>query len=124
MPNSSFTDFTGNWEHVGTRVIANAAEMPHLQDQGEGLVGVVGEAKELNMRQDVLRAELNQTTKDLNAVMARGRDLATRLRANVRGHFGNRSERLIEFGMRPLRRRQRQEEPVVPPVQPNPPTVE
>jgi len=38
---------------------------------------------------------------------ARGRRLATVLRTSVREHYGNRNQKLAEFGLQPLRGRPR-----------------
>ncbi len=41
----------------------------------------------------------------MKGFIARGKDLATRLRTGVRSKYGNRSEKLTEFEVRPLRKR-------------------
>jgi hypothetical protein len=50
---------------------------------------------------------LQETTRQLEKKMAEGRAHVLRLRAGVTSLYGNRSEKLTEFGMRPLRRRSR-----------------
>ncbi len=107
MPKSAFVDFTGDWKQFMLAYDANAADLAHLQPQRNELEVIHTRAITLSSRQDALRAELNQTTKDLNETMAQGKDLSSRLKATVKGHYGAMSEKLLEFQMKPFRRRQR-----------------
>lgn len=107
MPKSSFADFTGEWNQCMLAYDTNIVDLAHLQPQRDELGLAFNRAMTLSSRQDALRAELNQTTKDLNETMARGKDLNSRLKAAVKGHYGAKSEKLIEFQMKPLRRRQK-----------------
>ncbi|HVR99870.1 MAG TPA: hypothetical protein VMW27_24815 [Thermoanaerobaculia bacterium] len=107
MPKSSFADFTGEWNQCMLAYDTNAEDLAHLRPQRDELGLVFNRAMTLSSRQDALRAELNQTTKDLNETMAQGKDLNSRLKAAVKGHYGAKSEKLIEFQMKPFRRRQK-----------------
>lgn len=113
MPKSSFADFTGEWNSCMLAYDANAVDLVHLQPQRDELGLVFNRAMTLSSRQDALRAELNQTTKDLNETMVRGKDLNSRLKAAVKGHYGAKSEKLIEFQMKPFRRRQKAKPEIV-----------
>ncbi len=107
MPKSAFVDFTGEWKQFMLAYDANAGDLAHIQPQRNELEIIHDRAITLSSRQDALRAELNQTTKDLNETMVRGKDLNSRLKAVVKGHYGAKSEKLIEFQMKPYRRRQK-----------------
>lgn len=50
-----------------------------------------------------LRAQYQQSTRDLDQHMATGIDAAGRLRNGARMTFGLRAEKLAEFGLKPLR---------------------
>lgn len=70
-------------------------------------------------------ATKQETTKRLRTLLAEGRKLATFLRAGVKQRYGNRAEKLVEFGLAPLRPKVRTPDatkiPVTPPT-PNPAT--
>jgi hypothetical protein len=126
MPKSSFLDFTGEWNQCMLAYDANAEDLAHLRPQRDDLGLAYSRAMTLSNRQDALRAELNQTTKDLNETMTQGKDLTSRLKAGVKGHYGAKSEKLIEFQMKPLRPRQRakpetvEASKLIPPDKPTP----
>ena len=100
----TFGDDTIDWGHLAIGVAANP-ELKHLEDMRLELVTVTDEAKAASVKQSVLRAQLQQTTRDLETLRARGTDLATRLRNGVRAQYGLRGEKLTEFGLQPRRRR-------------------
>jgi hypothetical protein len=109
MSNSSFADFITSWDHLVSAIEDNIGELAQLEQQKIQLGEIVANAKMLDGRQDSLRADLTQTTKDLNSRIREGKDLATRLRNGVRAHYGNANEKLTAFRIRPFRGRSRQE---------------
>jgi hypothetical protein len=122
---SSYADFIANWFHLVTAVNTNAEDLQSLVDVNADLEAAAAAARLLNNRRSALRAELTQTTKDLNVAMRTGRDMATRLRSGIRSQFGNRNEKLLEFNMRPFRSRAQEEgSEVGGGVTPPPPTLE
>jgi hypothetical protein len=52
-----------------------------------------------------LTADKQKATQDLKAAVAEAQNLAIDARAVIRGEVGSRSEKLVEFGVTPLRRR-------------------
>jgi uncharacterized protein YfdQ (DUF2303 family) len=124
MPNTSFADFVTDWEHLLKAVDSNAADLPQLEANRAELLATVESAKAIDVRQSSLRSELSQATRDLEAAMARGRDLASRLRAGIRAQYGLKGEKLREFGLKPFRRRSRtlsRPDATPPPASPGPP---
>jgi hypothetical protein len=126
MPNrSSFADFSDDWELLLAAYTANATDLSYLEGTKVNLEATLSTCKTLSARQEALRAEMNQTTKQLDAELAHGRDLASRLRAGVRSRYGNKNEKLIEFRVRPFRppkppKKKEQTPAVPPPQQPTP----
>lgn len=107
MPRTSYADFVIDWEQLVIALSAHAADLTHLEPQRVELEATIGEVRDLHGRMNLLRSELNQTSKDFQAGMTRGKDLSNRLRSGVKQQFGIRSEELIKFRMKPLRPRQR-----------------
>jgi hypothetical protein len=95
---------TKEWDHMAASVAANP-ELKHLEDMRQELVTVTGDTRGASVKQSTLRAQLQQTTRDLETLRARGNDLATRLRNGIRAQYGLRGEKLTEFGLQPRRKR-------------------
>ena len=113
--NNAHADFVTTWETTLTNVKARAAELPDLTAYVTPLEIFLGEAKSLQANQKALTGIKQQETQNLLEVMAKGREAAIRLRAALKAHYGPRSERLVEFGMRPPRKRARTTNPEVKP---------
>lgn len=114
--NSSFADFIHDWEQLLAALDSNAGELPDVSAHRQPLEQVLVNAKAISARQDAHRAGLGQATRELEAVMADGRDSANRLRNFLKSHYGVRSDKLTEYGVRPVRKRSRlkSKKPVVP----------
>jgi len=63
-----------------------------------------------------------EATKNLQAVLVEGRKLATFLRGGVKQRYGDRSEKLVEFGLAPFPQKAKATVEPKPPVTPPPPT--
>jgi hypothetical protein len=75
-----------------------------------------------------MEATKQEATKRLQAVLVEGRKLATFLRSGVKQRYGDRSEKLVEFGLAPVRPKAKataEQKPTVtpPPPTPHPPTA-
>lgn len=126
MPNASQADFLAGWEHFLKAAAANVDRLRFLDGHVTEMIGVVEAIKVTRNRQGTARAELQQSTRDLEDLLRRGRDLADRLRNGVRTEFGATSEKLVEFGMQPRRKPQRNSKKAKKetPPEPAPPTQE
>ena len=128
MPRKSHADLVTHFENLTTSVAANKDDLPHVQDMSTQIGAETAGAKAALVRQSTQKAEVQQTTQDLQGFITRGTDLATRLRTGVRSKYGNRSEKLTEFEVRPLRKRKTatktktaEEKPKLEEVKPTPP---
>ena len=101
MHNASFGDHMASWDRLARTVANNASELSHLQREREALARARRDAEEARRRQAAERAAAQQATRDLEAAMARAQESATRLRSGLWGHYGRKSVKLVEFGMRP-----------------------
>jgi hypothetical protein len=129
MANQSFAVTTTDWEQLLVKIMANAGDLTFLEGTRNELAVVLQGAKEANARQATFKAEFQQATRDLEEQMARGRELATRLRNGVRTRYGLAAEKLADFKLRPRRIRTRAKTPdpavlkpatpVVPPADPD-----
>jgi hypothetical protein len=95
------------WERLLVSLEANAQDLPHLETHRGLLAGMVAQAREISAQQAAMAASKQEATKRLQALLVEGRKLATFLRTGVRQQYGNRSEKLVEFDLQPLRVRTR-----------------
>lgn len=122
MPKTSIADLIVAWENVLTNVKANASEVPNLDVYTAPLEEILASAKDLNARLDNRIAVKQEESKERRVLMLQGKKQVSRVRAALKAHFGVDSERLIEFGARPIRPRSRKN-PLTVPVPAAPPPV-
>lgn len=101
------------WQQLMASLTANAADLPHLAEHATRLAELWRRAQELSTRQAALTASKQEVTKELKTVLEEGRTVANFLRVGVKEKYGRRSEKLVEFRLRPFRglRRQPETEP-------------
>ncbi len=110
-----FSDFVTEWEHLLSTLAANTADLPHLEAPRAKLQGLLEEVRSLAMQQDLHAANKQLASKQLQTTLANGKKLSTFLRTGLKEHYGNRSEKLVEFGVSPFRRRSKKDPEVTPP---------
>ena len=101
------------WERLLGSLETNAGDFPQLETYRAQLKTMLDTAREASAQQAALAANKQETTQKLQSVLADGRKLANFLRNGVRQRYGNRSEKLVEFGLNPLRSRVRSLIPAV-----------
>ncbi|HEX6900451.1 MAG TPA: hypothetical protein VF789_12080 [Thermoanaerobaculia bacterium] len=107
MPKASYAKVLRDWEVLLTKVDANKADLPFVEDYRAQLETELAGAKETIARQTAMQASFQNETRTLEGFLERGNVLAVNIRAGVRARYGNRSAKLLEFGMQPLRNRRR-----------------
>lgn len=103
MPNTSFADYVVKWEKLLASVDANRTDLAFLVDLRSQLARVVEGMKVATVRQDLFKSNTQQTTGELAALLAEGREVATRLRNGIRTQYGLKGGKLVEFGLQPRR---------------------
>ncbi len=106
------------WERLLVALAANIQDLPHLEAHRTLLVAMLGQLREISAQQAALAASKQEATQRLQALLGEGRKLATFLRAGIRQHYGNRSEKLVEFDLQPFRARVRKAAEGTKPVPP------
>lgn len=126
MRNTSFADLMTNWDRLLAKVADNINDLQHLEAYRAQLAVEWEGARAAHLRQSEMQVHMQQATRDLEEFLGRCNDLAVRIRSGVKTTYGNRSEKLIEFGLRPIRSR-KASPPPPPPVEvakePAPPTT-
>lgn len=105
MATTSQADFVAEWRYTIARVDANAVELAPAQNDRVQLEAVVGRIEEAKQRQKFHQFQYQQASRDLDAAIAEGRVLHTKIRTFVRAIYGLVSEKLVEFKLQPRRAR-------------------
>ena len=117
MARETYGETLTGWQGLATSLEANTADLQHLEAHRARLAELLKRAQDLSSQQAALTAGKQEVSKELLGVIAEGRKLATFLRVGVRQHYGNRAEKLVEFGLQPFRGRRRPADAEPPPVE-------
>jgi hypothetical protein len=107
MSKNSIAQALVAWESALTNVKSNAPDLPDLGVYAGALEKVLVDAKELSAQLESQTGKKQQLAKDRQALMKAGTLAVTRLRLALKAHYGPSSERLIDYGSRPVRPRSR-----------------
>ena len=107
---NSYAETVITWEKELAAAERNSTDLPQAEIPREKLQGVLTAIRGVAAEQATLTANKQEATQRIYTLLAQGRKVSTLLRTIVREHYGNRSEKLAEFGMQPLRGRPRNPE--------------
>jgi hypothetical protein len=110
------------WETATTAIAANAADLPQTDLTRAALEKITEELRKLVVEQKLFQSQKQQTSTRMAELHTEGNRLATLLRGLVKQHYGIRSEKLVELGIKPFRGRARKAAAAVPPVPATGPT--
>ena len=111
MPNQAYSDVTTDAEQVLTSTAANPDLQPIVEKHRPEIEGTLKEIKTLKALQKTLTADKQKVTQDLQAALKNLKELLIFLRAAIRGEVGPRTEKLVEYGITPLRKAGRKAKP-------------
>jgi len=105
MPRSSIADSIAGWEKAVANARANAMDVPGMEAYLAPLEKILADAKDLTARLDMRLGIKQQETRDRRALIQEGSFQVSRIRSAIKAFYGRNSERVIEFGARPVRPR-------------------
>jgi adenylosuccinate lyase len=115
---NSYAETVNGWEELLAALEQNSGELSQLELPRQRLQSILDQIKGFAAEQSVMTASRQIATSRIEYQLVQGRKLATVLRTSVREHYGNRSEKVAEFGLQPLRTRSRRStENPLPPVE-------
>ncbi|HBL27260.1 MAG TPA: hypothetical protein DD490_10535 [Acidobacteria bacterium] len=94
-----------DWQRLIPTLVANSADLPHLEAPRRQLEAILAETGTLLQQQAALAASRQEVSRRLQTLVAEGRQLAAFLRAGVKQKYGRRAEKLAEFNLLPFRGR-------------------
>ena len=103
MADKTYPVIVKNLELRKKAVTANREELPHLEEPLAKIDGVLSDVKDLTAQQASLSATKQDISKRLAERMREGERLMAFVDTCVRQRYGNRSEKLVEFGLQPFR---------------------
>lgn len=101
----SYAASVNEWEEWLAALERNIKDLPQLEVPRDRLQTIVNQIRAFAADQVVHTAERQQATKRVDFLLVQGRKLVTVIRTAVREHYGNRNEKLAEFGLQPFRGR-------------------
>jgi hypothetical protein len=107
MSSKNFPDLMRDWEGLLEACVDNAELLAGVEFARRPLVQVVKQVKVLKAMQAMTEDNRRETARHLAEACEAGREAARRLRGFVKFRLGTRSERLVQFGVAPLRSRRR-----------------
>lgn len=103
MPRRSYAHYVADWERLLVAVDANKEELAALGEMPAQLTAALESLKAAFSQQDDAVAQYRGTTRNVQGVIKQGADLANRLRNGLRMQYGVRNDKLLQFGLQPLR---------------------
>lgn len=108
------------WERLLASMEANPEDFKTLEDYRVKLKSMLDTARQASAQQAAMDAAKQEATQSLQSLLTEGRKLATFLRGGVKQRYGDRSEKLVEFGLSPLRTKTKAKADPKPSVTPPP----
>jgi hypothetical protein len=123
MPKNSIADVIMAWETALTNAKMNATDVPGIDGYTAPLEQMLDQAKALSAGLASRYALKQQDTQDRKTLIQEGNVQVSRLRLALKAFYGPHSERIIEYGGRPVRPRTKKK-PTVPEEPPPTPAPE
>jgi hypothetical protein len=98
MGTTSYADYIQHWGQLDDRIKVNPEMAPFEPLRAQLEVERQGLFEKMNL-QAARKSEAQDTTREIDGHVARGRDIATRLRDAIRAQYGRDDEKLTEFGL-------------------------
>lgn len=99
---TTYSGKKGGWQKL-LKTLEGNAELAYLETQQTKLSNLLSQAVEVTKQQHALKASKQELSQQLQTIMSEGERTATLLRKSIQGHYGIRSEKLTEFGLKPFR---------------------
>ena len=110
------------WRTTSASAAANALEVPQAELTRIALEKVIVEVDKILIDQDAFQASKQLASQRLKVLVSKGNKLNTVLATIFKEHYGNGSDKLVEFGIKPLRTRPKVTAEPPPAPAPNPGT--
>jgi predicted transcriptional regulator len=103
MANTTHADTRKKIDLRNKALATNSQELPFLEQHRVRLDAINTELKDLSAQQASLTAGKQEVSKRIADLVQAARKLLTFVDVGVKEHYGNRAEKLVEFGVQPFR---------------------
>jgi len=107
MPYQTYAAIQHKLELWSKALAANIEEIRHFKEPLAQLVALLSLLKKLTAEQASLTARRQEVSKRIAEIANEAQKLMTFLEVGVKQHYGNRSEKLAEYGLQPFRSKPR-----------------
>jgi len=90
-----------NWQSMFDTLAPKLTDMPQFTADHTALGVVLAQGRDLEKRQDIALGELRDVNQLRKEMIAQGAELRDRLASGVQAVLGRKSEKLLEFGVKP-----------------------
>jgi hypothetical protein len=115
MSNRTFKESLGDWQVLYDNLAPQLTDMPLLSPDHTALGALLGQARDLENRQEAARAQLRDVNQQRRQMLKQGGDTSGRLALGLKSILGAQNEKLIEFGVKPRPRKLRRKKAAAPP---------
>jgi hypothetical protein len=116
---TTYAGMLGDSQRLVAALQVNAEEVPHLEVGRVKLESLLEQGEEIGAQQSALTASKQEASRKLKTLVVESRRLTNVLRLSLKEHYGIRSEKLAEFGLKPFRGRTRKAKPTDPGTPPS-----
>lgn len=103
----SYKEKLVDWGTLADNVASHLTDFPHLATDQKALADLVTQARGMQDQRDTTKAGLQDLNQQRRALASQATRLQNRLAAGVRNAYDVDSERLVEFGIKPVRKKVR-----------------
>ena len=96
-----------DWQVLYDSLVPRITAMPHLAADHQALGNLLTESRDLEKGQEAARSQLRDINQRRKELGTQATELNSRLSLGLRSSLGSRSEKLIEFGVKPVPRTRR-----------------
>ncbi|HEX9940498.1 MAG TPA: hypothetical protein VGG03_00665 [Thermoanaerobaculia bacterium] len=107
MPRSSKNPFLNEWYGLLQAVRENESELAGVAPLREALEKAYARTEAFSSLRDTLYTSAQDATQRYHEAVAEGKDASIRLRSYIKGMLGIWTEKLLLYGIRPIRKRGR-----------------
>jgi hypothetical protein len=97
----SYAEKFSRWEVLVTNGKPSTPDLPQIADDLTSLETMLGNVRSLESRQEDLRSQSRDLTKQIKVAAQAGEKVRGRLGATLKGKYGFDSEMLVKFGFKP-----------------------
>src|SRR5688572_20310864 len=98
-----YMNTVNGWEKIDVAMTANDPEVAHLGFRLPALRDKTQRMRSLYAEHAALAAARQTNTQDMQRLIEEGEQIFRMLREALKDHYGKRNEKLVEFGVEPLR---------------------